>query len=76
MVLGPRTAIVMAAPPPLLSIPLPLSLRTLYTTFALRRGRCPIPLLLRGAVLSRGLTPRRLRPPLGLATAFTLGLLR
>ena len=37
---------------------------------------CPIPLLHLDAVLSRGLTPRRLHPPLGLATAFTLGLLR
>ena len=76
MVLSPRTAIAIAAPPPLLLIPLPLSLRTLFTTFALRCGRCPIPLLRHGVVLSRDLTPRGLRSPLGLATVFTLRLLR
>ena len=45
VILGPRTATVIAAPPPLLLIPLPLSLRNSSTTFALKRGRCSIPFL-------------------------------
>ena len=39
-------------------------------------GLLVVPLLRHGAVLSLGLTPHQLRPPLGLATVFTLGLLR
>ena len=66
---GPRTAIVVAAPPPLLLIPLPLNLQSWCTTFA----RCPIPLLHLVAVSNRGSIPPRLRPPLGLAIASTLG---
>ena len=73
VILGPRTAIVVAAPPPLLLIPLSLNLQSWFTTFARRRGRCPIPLLHLVAVSIRGSTPPRLRPPLGLAIAFTLG---
>ena len=42
-----------ATPSPLLLIPLPLNLRNSYPTFALRSGRCPIPLLHLVAVSSR-----------------------
>ena len=41
--------------------------------FVQRRGRCLFPLLHLVAVSRFGLTPPRLRPPLGLTIAFTLG---
>ena len=62
----PRTAIVVAAQPPLLLIPLQLNWQS----------RCPIPLLHLVAVSNRGSVPPRLRPPLGLAIASTLGTMR
>ena len=62
VILGLRTAIVVAAPPPLLLIPLPLNLQSWFTTFARRRGRCPIPLLHLVVVSNHGSTPPQLRP--------------
>ena len=59
---GPRTAIVVTAPPLLLLIPLPLNLQSWCTTFGRRRGRCPIPLLHFVAVLNRGSIPPRIYP--------------
>ena len=76
VILGPRTAIVVAAPPLLLLIPLPLNLQSWFVNFARRRGRCPIPLLHLVVVSNRGSIPPRLRRPLELAIASTLGSMR